>query len=464
MIFDKKKREIIKLIKNGEFSRALSLLKEVVNREPSNIEMRIELARLYFKSEDLPNTQATLKGCLSYRLSKEDVNKILEITNRYRLVSDKYFNFDLDFSPEGDKIVYVSVRRDTDGDGKFTMNDCGGIYIYDLKKHLETQIVSDSYYNSSPKFSPDGKRVVYLSARVDSDGDGRITSRDSANIYIFDLERGEEKVFFLSGWRAKHPSLHRDNKKILYCGWKPGKVTSHVYIFDIESNLTYEIGHERYDHTFPNFSPDGNSVVYSSWRLDTNGDGKIDIRDNSGIYLYNLTTKEERQLVSEKYDNRFPTFSFDGKYVVYLSRRRDTNRDGVINSFDNPGIWVIDVRSGKEQCVVSDEFYNGFPTFLYDNKRIVYTGSWRREKDEDEEVRDYFEHKGIYCKGVNERSEIQIVNEKYYSCREIVSSPVDSKIAYIASRNKYRGIYIADVDNLPDNDMLYKIIENNLSE
>jgi len=79
MIFDRRKKEIIRLIKGGKILRALALLKEIVAKEPSNIEMRIEMARIYFKLGDLHNTRVALKECLSYRLSREAVSKILEI-------------------------------------------------------------------------------------------------------------------------------------------------------------------------------------------------------------------------------------------------------------------------------------------------------------------------------------------------------------------------------------------------
>ena len=183
-------------------------------------------------------------------------------------------------------------------------------------------------------------------------------------------------------------------------------------------------------------------------------------RDNTGIHLYNLVQEHEYQLVRDNFDNLFPVFSPDGRYIAFLSHRRDTNRDGKIDSLDNPGIYLYDLTTGKERMVVSDEHYNKFPTFSFDSKRLVYIGSWRGRMVEE---RGFFENKGIYSVEVSGKNEIQIVSDKYYGCREVVSSPVDSHIAYISwGKGTNRGLYLADIERLPSLAELRKISEDNL--
>lgn len=90
---------------------------------------------------------------------------------------------------------------------------------------------------------------------------------------------------------------------------------------------------------------------------------------------------------------------------------------------------------------------------------MVYIGSWRGEKDEE---RDFFENKAIYYIETTGKNEQQIVSDKYYGCREVVTSPVDYKIVYLSWHKKSnRGLYVVDLKNLPTLAELEKIIEEN---
>ncbi len=365
----------IDLMKNKKVDEAISYFQTLLNSDPKNVDVYIELARAFFKKNNFQQTAQFLLKMLDLNLSQEHVETILEITNHYMLVHNKFINNSPMFSPDGTKVVYTSVRNDTNNDGKIDINDRAGVYILDINTKIETELISDKYHNVSPIFSADGEKIVCLSTRRDTNKDRAINYQDNPELCVINLKTGDEKLYISGEWRFKHPSLSPNGKHLLFCGWRPGGTISGIYIWDLETGATKRISREGFDSTFPTYSPDGKTIIYTSWRFDTNGDGIIDIRDNSGIYAYDLEKDMEYQIVPDNFDNRFPTFSHDGKKIMFLSRRSDTNNDGKINTFDNPGIFLLDLKSQKEQCIVDDKHYNLFPTFCRNDDEIIYLGS-----------------------------------------------------------------------------------------
>lgn len=466
MVFFRRKDDKLKigqeLVKKGNLEKAEKHFLSSLEGEPENNQIRIELAYLYFNRGDIPKTKQILSEILVYKPTSYEFKHILELSNHKKICSEWYFNAHPSISPDGEKVVFVSVRKDTNQDGKIDNLDRGGIYLTNLKTGEEKLLVSDEFYNSFPSLSLDGEKMIYLSAKRDTNGDERIDSFDNPGIYTLDLNTGEEKQAIPDTYKVKYPSFSPIGEMILFLAWRPGARHGGIYFLDLESGREKVIGPDVYDHGRPVFSSDGTKIIYTSWRNDTNGDGVINFRDNTGVYLYDLEKDREFCLVPDRYNNMFPVFSLDGKNVAYLSFRRDTNRDGIIDTLDNPGIYIYDLETNKERMVVSDEFYNKFPNFSYDGKKLLYIGSWRGRKEEE---RAFFERKGIYLFDLLSKTEQQVVSERFYGCREVVSSPAGSQIVYTSwKKGTNRGLYLADFEHLPKIAELQQIIEENLRD
>jgi Tol biopolymer transport system component len=276
-----------------------------------------------------------------------------------------------------------------------------------------------------------------------------------------DLATGAETCL-LERFVIKHFVFSPDGSRIIFSGWEPGKARSGVYLFTPENRAVETLVSGWYESTFPQISPHGDAIIYASWRRDTNGDGIIDFRDNSGIYLLNLADRTEKEIVSDRYNNTFPSFTADGRHVVFLSTRRDSNNDGVVNSLDNAGVYFLDLDRKREWCVVEDAFYNKFPCATPDQAHLIFTSNWRRD-NKDNEGGDYFEYKGIYRTDILTRDIEQIVSDKYYGSRSPAVSPRGDAVAYVSwRRNTNRGLYLARLDRLPDRDELHSYVNNNI--
>jgi len=417
------------------------------------------LAEAYFNNGDLPNTKRVLREIIALGPSEKMIRKICELTGMKKIVSDEYRNAFPAFSRDGKRIVFCSIRRDTNGDGVVDEKDNFGIYITDIDGKNERQIVSDDHQNTYPRFSPDGSKVVYLSRRKDTNGDGKIDLLDNPGIYVIDLDTGYEKCIVSDEYHNKFPCFSPDGDEILFVSWR--KYNSGIYTIGIHGMNEKQIVSDEYDNTFPSFSPNGQRIVYASWRRDTNRDGSIDLRDNSGIYIIDSDGKNEQEIVSDKYSNSFPVFSPDGTKIVYLSRRRDTNKDGKIDSLDNSGIYVCDTKGRDKECIVSDKSYNKFPSFSADGKKVLFLSSGKSYRGKP--GAGFFGWKGIYVVDIDGRNRRELLGERYYGNTSPLFSPAEDKILYIAWREgTQRGIYLADVTTLPNLQELQNLIENNL--
>ena len=182
-------------------------------------------------------------------------------------------------------------------------------------------------------------------------------------------------------YKIKHPKFFPDGQKIVFCCWRKGDKNSGLFYYDIPRARLEVIVPSVYEHTYPSVSNQGNKIVFSSWRSDTNHDSSIDLRDNSGIFIRDLATNLDVMIGSDEYNNSFPSFSPDGNKVGFLSLRKDTNADGVIDSFDNSGIYIYDLIKKKETCVVNDEYYERFLNFSATGDKIIFLSS-RRSPEE----------------------------------------------------------------------------------
>jgi len=118
-----------------------------------------------------------------------------------RLTSTSDFEFEPAFSPKGDALVYV------------TWNDenMGGIWKYDFKTAKSTKLTSEKGIYRTPKYSTDGKKLVYL--KEGGNGNQGFTFSNNPGFYVMDLANNAAKFVINDG---EFPQFSADGNRILY--------------------------------------------------------------------------------------------------------------------------------------------------------------------------------------------------------------------------------------------------------
>ena len=164
--------------------------------------------------------------------------------------------------------------------------------------------------NVSPTISPDGKYVVYLSEQ----------DLFSIDLYLADAQTG--RVIRKLGSRLTNRDIDEfsflesagtfspDSRRFAFSVFSEGK--NKLMVLDIatgKSLFVEEMG-DIIEFTNITWAPDGDHVAFSGLK---NG--------HSDIYIYNLKTKALNQLTNDVYSDFQPSFSRDGKYIVFSTDR-----------------------------------------------------------------------------------------------------------------------------------------------
>lgn len=446
------------LLKQQKVAEAKECFAQVAAKKSNCADAFLGLAKCSFIDEQYEDTKANLHRALELDPSPEMINEILAITNWWMVSPPGFFNSSPAFSGSGNRLIYVSARQDTDGDTMINAFDRGGIYICDMRTGIEECIVPDTFVNSSPALSFDGRKAVYLSTRPRP---GSNIEGDNPALYVMDLETRHEVQILDETNRVKYPYFTPDGNSLIFSSWRAGRRNSGVFMLNLSTMKLDMIVSDAYENAFPTISPRGDKVLFTSWRRDTNGDGAIDIRDNSGVFIKDLATKNETCLVSDECNNTFPSFSPDGNSVVYHSSRRDTNADGKIDSFDNPGIYVYDLQKNIETQVVEDSCFNKFSSFITAKNEVAFISA--RQLPAERQTNGYFEFKGVYLAGIQDKAVRRVLSEEFYGSRSLVASPGSNKIAYVSWHHaSARGLYVASLDRLPSPKEMHAMIDANL--
>jgi TolB protein len=211
-------------------------------------------------------------------------------------------HFDGHWSSDGKKIVYVhDVLQGTDGKLQInTVNADGG----DSKV-----LIPHKAFEESPRWSPDGKRLAWVSTR-DGNQEIYIADSDGANIRRLTSEVALDNS----------PSWSPDGKRLAFASARAGNFEIHVMDAD-GGNVRRLTNHRALDY-WPVWSPDGKCIAFTS-----NRDG------NYEIYVMNADGSGLRNLTRHPAQDNYATWSPDGKRIAFIS-----NRDG------GHDVYVMEVK------------------------------------------------------------------------------------------------------------------------
>ncbi len=223
-------------------------------------------------------------------------------------------------------------------------------------------IVSDKNggrINISPSVSPDGKYIAFFSERdlftldlfLAGTEDGKIIRRLASvarNSSIDDFDYVEST----GSWSP-------DGKKYVIVIFRKGM--NKLALIDVSrGRITREIDIPGV-HSFSNpaLSPDGNKIVVS---------GLVD--GTSDLYMYYLDTGDVLKLTSGLTADLHPSWSSDGKFIVFSKEKFNTVRNGRKYSFN---LALYDLNSGTiREIDVFNGAFNMDPCFSHDNKSVYF--------------------------------------------------------------------------------------------
>jgi len=187
-------------------------------------------------------------------------------------------------SPDGNRIV-ATAR--------------GDIYTIPVKEGITRNLTSSSdAHDREASWSPDGKWIAFLS---DRNGEYEIyLQKQDGSEPATQLTSGADSYKFALQWSP-------DSKKLL---WND-KMMRLQYI-DIESKKITQVDKSKiWEINSFNWSPDNKWICYSSL---------LPNRFNQ-ILLYNIETGKTYEVTNQWFNSDQPTFSRDGKYLVFTSER-----------------------------------------------------------------------------------------------------------------------------------------------
>ena len=258
-------------------------------------------------------------------LTVEDINAVRDVS-------------DPQLSPDGQWVAYVVRTADP-------VKDKGNTHIWmsswDGKQSVQLTYSEDSEH--SPRWSPDGKYLGFLTARGEDE--------PPEQVWLLDRQGGEAKP--LTGF----------NGEVVDFSWSPDGKKLALIVSDEDPRKLR--GSDK-DKTPP-------PIVIDRYYFKEDGSGYLGTQRRH-LYVFDVATRKADNLTPDGFDESAPSWSPDGKRIAFYSNRsEDPDRN---NEF---GLYTIEPRAGaspqlvtKFQGDVGDSSWMSAPAWRPDGRELAF--------------------------------------------------------------------------------------------
>ncbi len=312
------------------------------------------------RAEEQAGEQVTEQTVLPEEEEEEEEStptliQIVQITFLEKLAADP------SWSPDGSKIVFLSLEKD---------QMKGGLYVINSDGTGLTSIgpwERDHLFN--PSWSPVGNKVIAYG------------ERENSGLFLIDLDRDWAQRDHLTVQKVEHASWRPDGNKVAYNVYNEDKSFSSIWVMNTDGSGKTQLTTNKDDFcTGPSFSYDGSKIVYLKG-FTTTMPGDKPANAINEIWIMNSDGS-----------NKHMIYAPGGS--MQLIRERAWNKDNKILFVKHiirkaPQIWVINSDGTNPQRIFDPE-EGGIPTAIYDDavwdnsgtkiavtKVILSDGSWQ---------------------------------------------------------------------------------------
>ena len=240
-------------------------------------------------------------------------------------------------SPDGQWVAYTVAGDDKEKDKVNT-----DLWMVSWDGARSVRLTSSPESETTPRFSPDGRYLAFLSSRQ--------SPNETAQLWLLDRAGGEaERVTSLDGSISDYD-------------WAPDGKRLVLVVRDPDPEAPKD-GKKSDD------KKTAKPIVIDRYHFKQDVAGYLGLR-RTHLFLFDLATKKAEALTSGAFDDRQPAWSPDGRLVAFVSKREGQDPDRGQNS----DVFVIEARAGAEprKLTTSPGDDNGPLDWSPDGTRLAY--------------------------------------------------------------------------------------------
>src|SRR5689334_7536555 len=240
--------------------------------------------------------------------------------------------YDPSLSPDGKRMVYITAVAGREQ-----------LFIMNVDGTGPVQITHDDADHEDPAWSPDGKTIafVYLKDNLEI-------------ISLMNIDGSGVQQLTPKNVRAIHPNWSPDGSKLAYCTdddlAPPRKNDSDIIVIDLATRRATTLITGGVN-TYPAWSPDGKHIAFRRML------GEM----NSEVFVANADGSDAHNLTNHPAFDGWPSWSPDGTKIAFASNRNSSYQ-----------IFIMNADGSEVRLLANTEGRATAPQWARDGKRIYF--------------------------------------------------------------------------------------------